>query len=149
MNHRLHTFTNSWHLWHQITLNHRLPLAIPPLRARSSISTHEFQSFIKRALRLETNWRSCTPKPTRQPRYLELTTEDNYIMMLRLLPGGRLFLLITNDGKLTCRDIRDGHAVGEWKHGGCKVHSIDVDVVDDGQAMILTVSVDHLKSSPQ
>lgn len=66
--------------------------------------------------------------------------------MLRLLPGGRLFLLITVDGTLTCRDIQDGHVVGEWKHGGCKVHSIDVDVVDDGQSMILTVSVDHPKS---
>ena len=69
-------------------------------------------------------------------------------MMLRLLPGGRLFILITADGSLTCRDTRDGGIVGEWKHGGWKVHSIDVDVVDDGQAMILTVSVDRHVISP-
>lgn len=73
-------------------------------------------------------------------------SKEHYILMLRLLPGGRLFLLITNDGNLTCRDIQDGHVVGEWKHGGSKVHSIDVDVVDDGESMILTVSVDRKKN---
>jgi hypothetical protein len=69
-------------------------------------------------------------------------------MMLRLLPGGRIFLLITTDGQLTCRDLRDGRVIGEWKHGGNKVHSIDVDVVDDGRGMILTVSVDSEKLLP-
>jgi hypothetical protein len=130
-----------------LNLCYRLPLAIPPLQSRSSISTQEFQSIIKRALHLESNWRTDRPKPTKKPRYLELTlSKDHYILMLRLLPGGRLFLLITNDGNLTCRDIQDGHIVGEWKHGGSKVHSIDVDVVDDGEAMILTVSVDRKKN---
>ncbi|KAF8581655.1 hypothetical protein K439DRAFT_204824 [Ramaria rubella] len=149
-NKRLYAFTASRHLWHQITfrLCYRLPLAIPPFRARSTISSHEFQCIIKRALRLENNWRSDSPQPTKPPRYIELTSsKDNYVMMLRLLPGGRLFLLITADGSLTCRDITDGRVVGEWKHGGYKVHSIDVDLVDDGQAMILTVSVDRLKTT--
>ena len=126
-----------------MSLCYRMPLAIPPLRAKASFTTEEYQSLIKRALRLEDNWRSDSPKPVRPPRYLDLVEKDNAVMMLRLLPGGKLFLLITVNGQLTCRDVRDGCVVGEWKHCGHKVHSIDVDVVDEGRSMILTVSVDR------
>lgn len=63
-------------------------------------------------------------------------------MMLRLLPGGRFFLVVTVKGELTCRDLRDGRIIGECVHGGKKVHSIDVDVVEDGQSMILAISID-------
>lgn len=124
-------------------LCNRIPLALPPFRPRIGFSTEELQSFCRRGLRLENNWRSECPSPHKQPRYLELSEKDDSVMMLRLLPGGRFFLVVTIKGRLTCRDLRDGRDVGECEHGGKKVHSIDVDVVEDGKSMVLAISVDQ------
>ncbi|GJJ09709.1 hypothetical protein Clacol_003933 [Clathrus columnatus] len=148
VNRRVYNFSSTRHLWYKFTfhLYDRVPLALPPFRPRISFSAEELHSICRHGLRLENNWRSDYPTPYKKPRYLELSKKEDGVMMLRLLPGGRFFLVVTAKGELTCRDSRDGRIVGECIHGGNKVHSIDVDVVEDGRCIILAVSVDQPRS---
>lgn len=66
--------------------------------------------------------------------------------MLRVLPGGKQVLTTTYSARVLCWDLRDGTLLGEWQHGGAKIESLDVDVVQDHlgrPAIVLAVSVEH------
>lgn len=66
--------------------------------------------------------------------------------MLRVLPGGKQVITTTNSARVLCWDLKSGILLGEWNHGGSKIESLDVDIVEDrtGKPTIaLAVSVEH------
>lgn len=107
-----------------------------------------------KSLRLESVWDSASPTPLKKPRFLCLQPQQignpggdsEKIAMLRILPGGKYVLTTTYSARVLCWDLRDGALLGEWRHGGAKVESLDVDVVKDHTGrpcIVLAVSVEH------
>ncbi|KZT43740.1 hypothetical protein SISSUDRAFT_1029513 [Sistotremastrum suecicum HHB10207 ss-3] len=128
------------------TLGKELPLPYPPLRPHSSLQTLELRDVALRSLILDRSWRSKVTKPARQPRLLEFPeTKNEKVSMLRLLPGAKQVLTVTNNGGLACWDVRTGILLSQWHHGGVKLESLDVDVchADQGLHFMLAVSIEH------